>query len=181
MEHMGDLSLESLGVPVERPSVIKRLRDHHHLVARLVAEGKRTSEIATETGLCISRVSILKGDPAFKQLVEMYRANLEQLANTAYFDMHRKYALLEANGVDHMNERYEDEPENISHEQARADAELAATMLGRKVTKSFNVNATATIPLAETLEARKRRALQLSAREPGSVDASPTTPAQDKD
>jgi hypothetical protein len=148
-------------------------------MARMVAEGKRTGEIAEETGMSLSRISILKGDPAFQQLVEMYRANLEQLKDAAYFDIQKKYALLEANAIDHRNDQYEDDPDGISDASARADAELAGNMLNRKVNKNFNLNATADLSIAETLEARIKRATQLSARSgPGIVDASPTTPVQ---
>lgn len=155
--------LDALDQIAERPSVIKRLRDHHHLMARLCAEGKRTSEIAAETGMSLSRVSILKGDPAFRQLVEMYKINYNQLRDAAYYDVQKKYALLEANSLDHINERYEDEPENISHEQARADAEFASDRMGRKVNKSVSLTGSIPQPLAERLEEQRLRADRLSA------------------
>jgi hypothetical protein len=175
--------LAGLDHPMDRPSVVKRLRDHHHLVARLVAEGRRTNDIAAEVGLSVSRVSILKGDPSFQQLVEMYRMNYNQLREAAFADVQKKLALLEANAIDGMNERYEDEPENISHEQMRADAEFASDRLGRgKISKNVNFNVSQ--PLAEVHEQRRLRADRLSAqalpdaRDRGS-DASPTPGPED--
>lgn len=154
---MGDLvrlvpeDLIGLGEQQPRPSVIKRLRDHHHLVARMVAEGRRTGEIARETGLCLSRVSILKSDPAFQQLVEMYRINLNQLQELAFYDCERKRALLKANAYDHLNERYEDEPENITPAEALAHLEFAEG----KVSKNLNLNVELE-PLADRHERHRR-------------------------
>src|SRR6516164_4102816 len=110
--------LDELDRLQERPSAIKRIRDHHHLIARLVAEGKRTTDIANEVGLSISRVSILKGDPTFKQLVEMYRMNYNQLADAAYADVKKKAAILEMESIEHRLDQYYEDPDSISPAEA---------------------------------------------------------------
>lgn len=161
---MGDLvrltpeDIEGLNEATPRPSVIKKLRDHHHLVARLVAEGKRTTDIALETGLSISRVSILKGDPTFQQLVEMYRLNQRQLEEAAFYDTAKKRALAASQGWDEINDRLADTPENISNRELVEFIEAAEG----KISKSLSITANLQ-PLAEMHERRRKHIDALAA------------------
>ena len=70
--------LEILRQPVAKTSV-KVLKDSHHRIARLVAIGKNNLEIAAEVGMSIGRVSQLKQDPAFMNLVADYRAEVKEI------------------------------------------------------------------------------------------------------
>jgi hypothetical protein len=70
--------LEVLRQPVAK-TAIKALKDSHHRIARLVAIGKNNLEIAAEAGMSIGRVSQLKQDPAFMNLVEDYRADVKAI------------------------------------------------------------------------------------------------------
>ena len=58
-------------------NVAKKLRDHHHRIARLVAAGLRNFEIAERTGMSISRISMYRKDPAFNELVDKYRPKVD--------------------------------------------------------------------------------------------------------
>jgi len=168
--------LAGLDQIVERPSAIKRLRDHHHLIARLVAEGRRTTDIAAEVGLSISRVSILKGDPAFRQLVEMYRANYGQLKEAAF---------VRSLAAEEKLERYHEDPENLSNGELNADIQLMTEILEGK--KTVNIQGSfEDLPLAEKHEIRRLRADRLSAQalpvaKGPESDASPTPARGDKD
>lgn len=53
---------------------IKKIRDAHHLLAKYFAMGYGTGEAAEAAGYSIARASVLRGDPAFSELVEQYRA-----------------------------------------------------------------------------------------------------------
>ena len=61
------------------PSVVKRFRDTHHMMARLFALGFRTGEVAEKMGYSVSRISILRNSPAFEELVEAYRRDVDGL------------------------------------------------------------------------------------------------------
>jgi hypothetical protein len=166
--------LEDLDKLQERPSSIKRIRDHHHHIARLIAQGKRTTEVAREVGYSISRISILKGDPAFRQLVEMYRANYAQLDEIAYADVKKKAALLLANTIDHRNDQYEEDPDSITPAEARADGEFAQSVLDDKVTKVATLHGhLSDQPIADLFELQSKRADRLiaPAHLPGSEEA----------
>src|ERR1700735_5036318 len=49
------------------------LRDNHHRIARAVASGIPNGEVAALCGISYNRVSSLKQDPAFNELVAHYR------------------------------------------------------------------------------------------------------------
>lgn len=52
---------------------IKKLRESHHAVARLLASGKRVGEVSFLTGYSRERINMLSQDPAFAELVARYR------------------------------------------------------------------------------------------------------------
>lgn len=70
-----ELRPEDAAVPVKREG-IKKIRDSHHLLAKYFAMGYGTGEAAELAGYSIARASILRGDPAFSQLVEEYRERI---------------------------------------------------------------------------------------------------------
>lgn len=57
---------------------VRRLRDSHHMVARLCAMGLRSGDIAKRTGYSLVRISTLRGDPSFEELVSNYRDNVNE-------------------------------------------------------------------------------------------------------
>lgn len=65
--------LEALRQPSSRVRLLK-LRDAHHIIARLSVLGLTNREIAAETGYSEARISIIKGAPAMIELIEKYRA-----------------------------------------------------------------------------------------------------------
>jgi len=62
----------------ERPKlpVVQRIRDTHHMVARLFAMGLSNTEVAARTGFSVNRVSMFRTDPAMENLTIEYRVNL---------------------------------------------------------------------------------------------------------
>ncbi len=69
------LARADLSALLERRPVktLATIRDTHHRVARAVAAGLPTREVAEATGYSVSRVTMLKADPAFIDLVAHYR------------------------------------------------------------------------------------------------------------
>lgn len=61
--------------PQGRP---KMMRETHHRLARQVAAGMRHEEICELTGYSATRLYQLKGDPAFQELVTMYRGKVDE-------------------------------------------------------------------------------------------------------
>jgi len=53
---------------------LQTIRDTHHKIARAVASGLNSNEVAALCGISVNRVGVLRSDPAFKELVAHYRA-----------------------------------------------------------------------------------------------------------
>lgn len=69
---------EVASIPRGKAPAVVRLRDTHHMVARLFALGLRPFMIAERTGYSIARISILSADPAMQELVASYRASVDE-------------------------------------------------------------------------------------------------------
>lgn len=152
-----------------KPSAIKRITERHHALARSLAGGMKESDAAPLHGYSISRVSILKGDPAFKELLEFYRED----AQRPYRDLHTRLAGIAIDAVEELSNRLEEEPEKVTNGQLMEMAKLGADRTGHgPQTSSFNINAN--VNLASRLEeARKRVAKRkLTLIDGGIIDAS---------
>lgn len=135
-----------------KPSAIKRLSDRHHALARNLAAGMSESEAAIIVGLTLNRVSILKGDPAFEELLEFYRQDVTRV----YRDMHEKLHGVATTALNLIEERLEDEPEKVSTSQLLEITKMGADRSGfGPATTNTNVNVN--IDLAGRLEAARKR------------------------
>lgn len=76
--------------PLTAAPTLQRLREIHHRAARKVAAGLSLVEVGIEVGRSAKRIGDLCQDPAFKELVEYYRTQIEEVdlmgARIAYAD-----------------------------------------------------------------------------------------------
>lgn len=149
-----DLPLLALPRPSAQPSTLRKLRDRHHRLAQHLASGLSERDAAIICGYDLSRVSILKNDPAFKGLLEFYRERQAE----KFDGVGDKLATITNEAMDELIDRLEDDDirGDIPLKTLMELAELGADRIGYgKQTKneSLNVN----VGLADTLsEARKR-------------------------
>jgi hypothetical protein len=59
------------------PQTLANLRDNHHRIARAVASGMSNADVAQACGVSISRVSTLRADPTFRELVAHKRSMID--------------------------------------------------------------------------------------------------------
>src|SRR6266568_5314010 len=76
IERGRSLERADLAAPKGREPAVKRFRESHHRVARLFAMGLRPFQVAEATGYTLVRISILRKDPAFQDLVARYAADV---------------------------------------------------------------------------------------------------------
>lgn len=88
-----------------RAPALKRLTDRHHALARCLASGMPEADAAITCGYVLSRVSILKADPAFQELLTFYRES----TTDKYLDMHGVLAGLSLDAAMELRERLEDD------------------------------------------------------------------------
>lgn len=138
-----------------QPPLLKRLRERHHALARMLAAGHPDGVAAAICGYDVSRVSILKADPTFRNLMEFYREDV----NRQYADVHSQLAGMSLDALIMLRERMEEREgeEELSTNQLLEIARMGAdrTGFGPATKAEVNVN----VNLADRLqEARKRLA-----------------------
>ncbi|TXH43040.1 MAG: hypothetical protein E6Q97_34855 [Desulfurellales bacterium] len=152
---------------------IQSIKDSHHRVARLCAMGLRTGDIVEQSGYGYGRLSVLRKDPAFLDLVESYRREINASAREQVDEYH---AMLVENMVraermlaDKLEEA-EAEGSTLPTRDLIAIARDAAdrTGYGKKNT-TVNVN----VDFAAKLEAARQRSARVItvARAPESAPA----------
>lgn len=122
-------------------SPLTKLRNSHHMLARLLGEGKSCAECSLLTGYVPSRISILQNDPAFKDLVEYYRTQVD----AQYIDVHARLASLGLSTIDELAERLENDPDQFANKDLMALAELTLDRAGHGPTAKTQVNGAITI------------------------------------
>lgn len=153
-----DLALASTaGSGAELPQ-IKKLSDRHHSLARLIASGTKLSDCALITGYDPSRISILQASPAFQELVELYRSEVDRqfATNLSHMAGLSRDALLE------LRDRFEEDPDKFSNRELMS---LVNDLTDRTAGYTEGANAPTRIELAapvhdpEVLKAKFNAAL----------------------
>jgi len=142
---------------------LKYIRDVHYRIARMVAEGKRSTDIAAQVGLSIDRISQLRNADEFQPLIAQARERLDQIDDKIYAKRRQQEELLLTNALHRLNDRYLDDPESVTHEQARLDYEKVSERIdGDKPTVSYQLHGNVSqIPLAELVTLQRKRHDQL--------------------
>ena len=153
-----------------KPSSIKKIRDSHHAVARYIARGLGNNDIRQLTGYSEGRISILKSDPAFSDLVAFYRAHIMSLQDEVDSDGYARAVAIRDTASEIVLDRLLDEFETIPLDQA---TEIALKFGDRTgivpASKSSSLNVT--LDLADQLAAGRQRAARLSAAAPPAVNS----------
>lgn len=105
---------------------LKTLRYNHHLLAKAVAAGKSLLECSNLTGHSATRISDLKNDPAFQELVSFYAEEL----NEVYVDVHQRMATLGTSILEELTERFEADPDKFTKRELM---DLFTTMADRSI------------------------------------------------
>lgn len=86
-------------------SAITRIRHAHHQLARLIAQGTQQSEISLITGYSPAYISLIKNDPAVKELIEYYSAQRDAI----FVDVVERMRSLGLSTLDELQRRLEEE------------------------------------------------------------------------
>lgn len=134
------------------PTPLKRISSRHHAVARAIASGQDAKQISAIYNYSESRISILKSDPAFSELVAFYQAQDTEIVR----DMNTQLAEVATDALEELRARLEDDPDKFSHGQLMEVVKLGADRTGHgPQTSQTNVNIN--VDLASRLEAARKR------------------------
>lgn len=164
-----DLALLALERGIKPPTVVK-LKDSHHAVARCIAEGKKDVETQFITGLSANRISILKNDPAFMELIEFYKAKVAEIKDAAFINAQAKLAAIGSDALDELSDRLTETPDKVTNDELIDIVKLTADRTGNgPQSKSTNVNLN--IDLAARVASGRQRVQRLLSA-PSAADAS---------
>jgi hypothetical protein len=162
---------------------LRKLTDMHHSIAWMVAQGEAGYAISMTTGYSESRISILKGDPAFQELVAHYRTEIDGIRRGAFIDITKKMNAGLADTIDRIHEKVLDEDVHI-RDLVDVGKFLADRSGFGPASKTTTTNLNVEM-LADTLAAGRQRAIELSAAVPAAqagrdVVPTPSLPAGDR-
>jgi hypothetical protein len=137
------------------PSDLKKIREKHHHVARLIAGGHNQRMTAQLTGYNESYISILLNNPAMRELVELYRIQSGAAVKLAT----EKLATVGLKALEKLEEKIEADELNANELTSAAKLGLDRGGLGPQ-SKVHNINEQHVIDHAEltklTADARNR-------------------------
>jgi hypothetical protein len=153
-------------------STPQKLRDSHHMIARLAASGLRTYEIEERTGYSYVRIRDLLASPAMEELIAQYRKKVDEAfvqSQDQFFTLATRNMLAaERHIADHIAE-LDETGELLPVRTALAISRDAADRFGYgKKTQNLNIN----VDFAAQLE----RAIARSGKGPV-LDGAPAQPA----
>jgi len=123
---------------VSATPVLQRLRHRHHLLARLIAQGTKDGDVAAISGYDPSRISVLKSDPAFKELIAHYKTQVDEV----FISVHERLLTLGLSSIDEMTDRIEANPESFSTQDLMELIKLSADRIGAGPSKNVTVSGT---------------------------------------
>lgn len=137
-----------------KASPLRRLSSRHRHLAKLLASGMAPSQAAHIVGLTVSRVSILKDDPSFQDLLAFYG----QAVEATFLPFVEKMAGLAEDTVDELQKRLEDDPDSFESDELLRIAQTFADRTGHapKRVEERNIN----LNFGDRLEQARRTARQ---------------------
>lgn len=139
-----------------RAPPLKALRDSHHAVCRCLATGMSETETAIVCGTTVSRISVLKADPAFQDLLAFYRREAEAKRQTVAADFFTRAVALQQDALEELRDRLHDSPGEFAVGDLMDLTKLLADRTGNgPQTKSTNVNVN--VNLADRLRLARQR------------------------
>ncbi len=146
-----DLALLSTERGIQ-PTHVQRITDRHHALARCLASGMSATEAGLCTGYTASRISVLRGDPAFEELIAFYRAD----RGAEVQDLQQKFTALAKDATTEIQERLELDPASFGLDHLLDTVKLAADRSGngpQSKTTNLNVN----VNLGDRMKAARER------------------------
>lgn len=139
-----------------QPTHVQRITDRHHALARCLSTGMSATEAGLCTGYTASRISILRGDPAFEELIAFYRAD----RGAEVQDLQQKFTALAKDATTEIQERLELDPASFNIDALLDTVKLAADRSGngpQSKTTNLNVN----VNLGDRMKAARERVAAL--------------------
>jgi hypothetical protein len=148
-----------------KPPALQRIHSSHHSLARCLATGMRDAQAGLVTGYSVSRIAVLKADPAFQALVADYKAE----AKAIFADLAERMADISLDAIEILHERLHNDPTAFSIPLLLDVVKAFADRTGHGPGSEVRITETRNFidrPPRETFEDwERRRTIELSPKE----------------
>ena len=160
-QYSRDLTPEDLRAPKAQTQTAKplaKIRDAHHALARVLATGTSEGEASLITGYSPSRISILKADPQFQELLAFYRSTTVE----GVTDFRQRMLNLGMGALQELEDRLDDNPDSFSPALLKDIVKDMADRTGHAPNKGPSVEVHLNSPLADRIKAARARVESLN-------------------
>lgn len=155
-QYVRDLTPADLAMPkaqVQTAKPLAKIRDAHHALARVLATGSSEGEASAITGYSPSRISILKADPQFQELLEFYRSSSAELVS----DFRARMLNLGMGALQELEDRLDDSPDSFSPALLKDIVKDMADRTGHAPNKGPTVNVNVDAALTDRIARARAR------------------------
>jgi hypothetical protein len=158
-EVLRELTASDLGLlATERsiqPTHVQRITERHHALARCLATGMSATEAGLCTGYTASRISVLRGDPSFEELIAFYT----QAKDVKVRDLNEKLVDVASEAAAILLDRMDLDPDKLNEDFLLDAVKVGAdrTGFGPKQT-NVNVN----VNMGDKMKIARERATLMS-------------------
>lgn len=135
-----DLLRMAEGGGAEEQPQLQQLRQSHHQLARVLVTGVSDIEASSITGYTATRISILRNDPSFAELLNHYASVKETAFEQAQIDIAQRLRAIGIDTLEVLHEKIINEPEKIDVKTLGIIAELTLDRIGHGKQSTQNVN-----------------------------------------
>lgn len=166
VEWIRELTAKDLFLPPDAsqcaPQAIKSLRARHHELAKSIARGEDTyTAIGKVHGYSVCRISTLMTDPAFLDLVENYRSEVDAIyreeLGAQFRSTQERLVDIVTEASDMLLERLDETPDGFTNNQLLEMVKTAADRTGDGVTSTQRVEQSVVVASAEGIALIKSR------------------------
>jgi aryl carrier-like protein len=122
-------------LPTSTPPALQKLRSRHHQLAQLLSSGLTDFQVSVALGYSLSRISILKSDPAFKELLAYYEKQHEAL----HLDVQERLIHLGLDSIETLQGRLDEDPDDFTNKELLEVAEMALDRTGHGKSSTVSV------------------------------------------
>ena len=145
---------------------IQKLRSSHHSAARYFALGMKNYEVAAITGYTEARLSVLKSDPTFQELVQYYQDNNTEKV----VELRDRMLTVGMDALDVLQERLDERPDDFKNAELTDVVRTMADRTGNGPSSS-SVNVNVDAQLSEVMSRARSRVERMRAeREAKTID-----------
>lgn len=139
----------------QTPSILN-IRNTHHMLAMLLAEGRRNEEISAITGYSTGYISTIQSDPALKSLIEYYKSMNKEAFREAQATLFERLNAISMIASEELMQRLTEKPDDFTNRELMEAVEITADRTGfGPQTKNTNINVN--IDMASRLQKARAR------------------------